>query len=82
MNVRFGAMIVGPSGAGKSTCYRTLGAALSYMRHQNLVPNDQRYQYIKYTILNPKAISMGELYGEVDLFTNEWKDGLASSIIR
>lgn len=25
---------------------------------------------------------MGELYGEVDLFTNEWQDGLASSIIR
>ncbi len=25
---------------------------------------------------------MGELYGEVDPFTNEWKDGLASSIIR
>jgi dynein heavy chain len=25
---------------------------------------------------------MGELYGEVDPFTNEWRDGLASSIIR
>ena len=25
---------------------------------------------------------MGELYGEVDVFTQEWKDGLASSIIR
>jgi dynein heavy chain len=25
---------------------------------------------------------MGELYGEVDPFTNEWQDGLASSIIR
>lgn len=25
---------------------------------------------------------MGELYGEVDDFTQEWMDGLASSIIR
>lgn len=25
---------------------------------------------------------MGELYGEVDPFTNEWQDGLASTIIR
>lgn len=32
--------------------------------------------------LNPKSISMGELYGEYNLLTNEWTDGLASSIIR
>ena len=25
---------------------------------------------------------MGELYGELDIYTAEWKDGLASSIIR
>jgi len=27
------------------------------------------YQKIKYEIINPKAITMGELYGEVDLST-------------
>lgn len=32
--------------------------------------------------LNPKSINMGELYGEYNLLTNEWTDGLASSIIR
>jgi dynein heavy chain len=32
--------------------------------------------------LNPKCINMGELYGEYNLLTNEWTDGLASSIIR
>jgi len=35
-----------------------------------------------YKILNPKSISMGEMYGEVDVNTQEWVDGLASSIIR
>jgi len=25
---------------------------------------------------------MGEMYGEIDPFTQEWADGLASSIIR
>ena len=32
--------------------------------------------------MNPKSISMGEMYGEVDPNTQEWVDGLASSIIR
>ena len=52
------------------------------MKQNGTEPNDLRYQFIKYYILNPKAINMGELYGEVDPFTNEWQDGLASSLIR
>ena len=34
------------------------------------------------TALNPKCIRLGELYGEIDEYTEEWRDGLASSIIR
>lgn len=72
LNVRFGSMIVGPSGAGKSECYKVLAESMIHIKHNNLVVNDIRYQYVRYHILNPKAIDMGELYGEVDLFTNEW----------
>lgn len=32
--------------------------------------------------LNPKAVSLGELYGEYDLSTNEWTDGVLSSLMR
>ncbi len=32
--------------------------------------------------MNPKSITMGELYGEVNPFTMEWQDGLASQIMR
>jgi len=32
--------------------------------------------------LNPKCIRMGELYGEYNSLTNEWTDGLGSSLIR
>ena len=43
-----------------------------HIKQHNKEPADPRYQYVKYHILNPKAIDMGELYGEVDAFTNEW----------
>lgn len=32
--------------------------------------------------VNPKSMSLGELYGEYDLSTNEWTDGVLSSIMR
>ncbi|CAD8108771.1 unnamed protein product [Paramecium sonneborni] len=80
-NVRFGTMIVGGSGSGKTNCYQILAETISEIKVQNL-SQDQRFQELQYVILNPKSISMGELYGEVDPFTNEWQDGLASSIIR
>jgi len=31
--------------------------------------------------MNPKSVSLGELYGEVDPITNDWKHGLASNIM-
>jgi dynein heavy chain len=37
---------------------------------------------VKKVILNPKAISMGELYGEVNAISQEWHDGLASKLMR
>mmetsp|Transcript_28835 Transcript_28835/g.26138 ORF Transcript_28835/g.26138 Transcript_28835/m.26138 type:complete len:141 (-) Transcript_28835:1008-1430(-) len=44
--------------------------------------NDERYQEVLLHVLNPKSISMGELFGEVHMLTKEWTDGLASHIMR
>jgi dynein heavy chain len=33
-------------------------------------------------VLNPKSITMGELYGEINAISQEWTDGLASKIMR
>jgi dynein heavy chain len=43
---------------------------------------DVRFQEVHKKVLNPKAISMGELYGEENVDTQEWSDGLASKILR
>ena len=79
-NVRFGVMVVGPTGGGKSTVHRTLAAAMTMLREKN--DPDERFQAVHTYPLNPKCIKIGELYGEYNELTNEWTDGLASTIIR
>jgi dynein heavy chain len=63
-NVRFGVMLVGPTGAGKTTCYKVLEHTMTALKDKG--SKDDRFQRVKKVILNPKAISMGELYGEVN----------------
>ena len=63
--VRFGVMLVGETGSGKTTCYQVLADVMNELRNKNH-PN-QEFQRVKYEIINPKSISMGELYGEVYL---------------
>ena len=79
-NVRFGVMLVGFTGSGKTACFQLLQYAMNELR-RNDIP-DQRFQIVHTYILNPKCIAMGELYGEVNQFTDEWQDGLASKIMR
>lgn len=80
INVRFGSMVVGEAMVGKSTCIRTLQEALSSLR----IPKDPtcKYKRIESQIINPKAITMGELYGEEIMPSKDWIDGLASHYIR
>jgi dynein heavy chain, axonemal len=53
---------------------------MTTLREQN--HPDRSFQVVTKEIFNPKAITMGELYGEVDFNTQEWTDGLASKIMR
>ena len=80
LNVRFGVMVVGPSGSGKSKCLQVLAQTLTNLFEKG--SKDPRIQKVEVSTVNPKCITMGELYGEVNLLTQDWKDGLASSIMR
>lgn len=42
----------------------------------------QYYQPVHTFLINPKAIAIGELYGEVNLTTMEWRDGLLGIAVR
>lgn len=78
--VRFGVMLVGPTGGGKTSCYETLADVMTTLRKNG--HKDRSFQVVHKKLFNPKAISMGELYGEVDFNSQEWTDGLASKIMR
>jgi dynein heavy chain len=78
--IRFGATLVGPAMGGKSTIYRILAKIMTSLRLKG--SPDPIYQPVVFEILNPKCIRMGELYGEFNAMTQEWTDGLASTIMR
>ncbi|XP_013988847.1 dynein axonemal heavy chain 1 isoform X2 [Salmo salar] len=79
--VRHGLMLVGPSGSGKTKCYEILGTAMTALQGQVSVSGGV-YEAVQTYVLNPKSITMGQLYGEFDLLTHEWSDGILSSLIR
>ena len=73
--VRHGLMIVGPTGGGKTTCYKVLAAA------QTALAGKEEFVKTNYHILNPKSITMDQLYGSLDPASGEWNDGVAAKII-
>ncbi|XP_072845880.2 dynein axonemal heavy chain 1 isoform X2 [Pogona vitticeps] len=79
--VRHGLMLVGPTGSGKTKCYKVLAAAMTSLKGRPSVSGGN-YEAVNYYILNPKSITMGQLYGEFDLLTHEWTDGILPALIR
>ncbi|CAB3241783.1 unnamed protein product [Arctia plantaginis] len=79
--VRHGLMLVGPAGAGKTKCYEVLRDALTAIKGK-LAPDGFPFTPVHTFVVNPKSITMGQLYGEFDLQTHEWTDGILSSLVR
>ena len=74
--VRHGMMTVGPTGGGKTRVLRCLQAAMSRVK------DDAAFDKVRVVRINPKSITMNQLYGAFDLQTGEWPDGVAAVLIR
>ncbi|DBB17910.1 TPA: hypothetical protein ACH3X3_002922 [Trebouxia sp. C0006] len=76
--VRHGLMLVGQSYGMKTASHKVLAAALSDLHEKGL--NNE--QHVKTYILNPKAVTMGQLYGAEDPTSKEWTDGVLAVLFR
>ena len=75
--LRHGLMLVGGPMGGKSVSWKALQIAMN-----EIAKNDENQMAIHIDSLNPKSISIPELYGLFDPITSGWSDGVLSSKIR
>ena len=85
MIVRHGFMLVGAPFAGKTCVLKVLAGAqttLSAKYATNNKDEDPLYRGVRYKIINPKSITMGQLFGCFDPVSHEWSDGVVANTFR
>jgi dynein heavy chain len=71
---------------GKTTAADTLAQSLTLLHEHGVQAQHEAHKRFfnsaKLHVLNPKSITMGEMYGDVNKITREWQDGVLSSCVR
>lgn len=75
MLVRHGFMLIGSPLGGKTSALKVLAGALKDLETKGLMDEHG----VDYIFINPKAITIGQLYGSFDPVSHEWIDGRSLS---
>jgi len=70
-------MLVGNCGSGKTSAYKVLADALTEMYNNNLD------EYLtNYHVINPKSITVNEIYGYSDPISKDWTEGILANTFK
>lgn len=77
MVVRHGFMLVGKPFGGKTSLLHLLAETLNLLNELG-----QGEEKVKYETINPKSMTMGQLYGCFNNISHEWFNGVVANIFR
>eukprot|EP00701_Giardia_intestinalis_P004984 XP_001708808.1 Dynein heavy chain [Giardia lamblia ATCC 50803] len=82
--IRHGLMTVGDTLTGKTVARNVLADAITAIAEQRAAQNmdPDGYHPVAQYVLNSKAVTMPELYGEFNSISHDWTDGLIAVIAR